>query len=126
KSPSRQRKKRDKVIINLIPIMDGVFIVVFCLLITASTNRSFKIQTDLPGVKNIKEQKKNTPPPLSLTLNVQEDELTLTSGVSARNRKTLTRIKRDSDGNFDLEKLHQILVDLKIKHPKEESIVFEV
>jgi biopolymer transport protein ExbD len=69
--------------------------------------------SDAPPPKNEKE-------PLALTLTIQKKNLVLAKGIPSR---SFARVESTPDG-YNYEKLHDILVELKKKHPKDKDIIF--
>lgn len=121
KRPTSRRKKNRDQKLNLIPILDAVFIFIFFLLMSAQFIKIFEIGSDIPMVSNgppPKDQKK----PLALTLTIKKDKLTLSSGVPSRVVKTFGKV---ADNQYDLLALHDYLVQLKMQYTNENSIIFE-
>lgn len=121
RTPSNRRKKRVTQRINLIPILDGVFIFIFFLLMSSSFIKIHEIESKIPIVST------KTPPPtkkkpLALTLKLRKNTIKVYTGSPATLVKT---IARDSDGEYKLESLHNHLIRIKRKHVKEKTIVLE-
>ncbi len=55
--PTRKRKKKGYAPLNLVPIMDAVFIFIFFLIMSSSFVKMFEIQSDVPIISD-------APPPL--------------------------------------------------------------
>ncbi len=104
---------------NLIPILDAVFIFIFFLLMSAQFLDIYEIGSDAPAVKTISEEKKDDRPPLNLTLDITSSEITVKTGLD---EKVIKTIKHSKDG-FDLGALNATLADLKVKNPKENSVI---
>lgn len=121
RTPTSRRSKKKKESLNLIPILDAVFILVFFLLMSAQFVKIYEIGSDVPIVSN-QEPPKNKKKPLALTLTISKRGFTLKTGVPARTLKTIAKNK---EGNYNLLALHDTLVELKKRHVNEESIVFE-
>ncbi len=117
---SRKRKKPDEKL-NLVPIMDSVFIFIFFLLMSASFLKIYEIGSDVPIVSD-SEPPKNKKDPLALTLTVDVNEMILSKGIPSR---TLRKFKKLPDGEFNYEELHTVLIDLKKQHLDEDTIIFE-
>lgn len=117
---SRKRKKPDEKL-NLVPIMDSVFIFIFFLLMSASFLKIYEIGSDVPIVSDA-EPPKDKKEPLALTMNIQTNEITLSTGVPSRPYK---KFQREAGGEFNYEDIHATLIDLKKKHLDEDSIIFE-
>lgn len=121
KAPSRRKSSKEIKKPNLIPILDSVFIFIFFLLMSANFIKIFEIPSDVPIVSNQPppKTKKN---PLALTLKIYRSSLVLSRGVPS---KTIRSFKKNANGDYDLESLHNYLVNLKQRYSSESSIVFE-
>ena len=120
RAPSNRRKKKGNSRLNLIPILDAVFIFIFFLLLSASFVKIFEIDSNIPIVSTSAPKKENKKP-LALNLRINDINLTLYRGVPSRIAKTFKKI----DGQYDLETLHNYLVGLKKRYPKEKTIIIE-
>ena len=121
KRPTSRRKIRKDEKLNLIPILDAVFIFIFFLLMSAQFIKIFEIGSDVPMISSSpppKEQKK----PLALTLEIYKSQLSVKTGVPSRTVKT---IKNITDKEYDLISLHDFLIQIKKNNLNEESIIFE-
>ena len=103
-----QRKKTIEKL-NIIPILDAVFIFIFFLLMSAQFLEIYEIGSDAPSVKTA-ETMKDKKPPLNLTLDISKQGITIKTGLDGNVFKTITMT---SEGNYDLVKLKQALVDIK-------------
>ncbi len=119
--PTSRKRKKPEEKLNLVPIMDSVFIFIFFLLMSASFLKIYEIGSDVPIVSDI-EPEKNEKDPLALTLVIENNEITLSRGVPSR---TIQKFSREPDGEFNYESLHTVLVDLKKQHLNEDSIILE-
>lgn len=119
--PSSRRKKRAEERLDLVPIMDSIFIFIFFLLMSAQFLAVMEIGSPVPIVSDA-EPPKNQKDPLALQLSIKQDELVLTKGLS---QHLVARIPRLTDGNYDLPKLHEILVSIKKDHVDDEDIIFQ-
>lgn len=117
---SRRKVKRDEKL-NLIPILDAVFIFIFFLLMSAQFIKIFEIGSDVPMVSS-SPPPKNQKDPLALTLEIYKSKLILKSGVPSKTIKIFDRI---SDESYDLVSLHDFLIGIKKNNLNEESIIFE-
>jgi biopolymer transport protein ExbD len=120
KVPSSRRKKKTEEKLNLVPIMDSVFIFIFFLLMSMQMIKVMEIGSDVPIVSDREPPKQKDP--LALVLNVTPAELVLTKGL---NPVVVGKYPKLESGEYDLEKLHQTLVGLKINNLDEDSIVLE-
>jgi len=119
--PSHRKVKKagsDK--INLVPILDAVFILIFFLLLSSQFISIFEINSDVPLVSA------NDPPPkkkpLALTVEIREKALWVFSGVPSRLE---TQIPKNEEGEYDLIALHNYMIEKKRKHVEERSIIIE-
>lgn len=120
RAPSRRKRKEPAPRLNLIPILDAVFIFIFFLLMSANFIKIFEVQSDVPIVAvNPPKNKKN---PLALTLKVKGTGFVLYRGVPS---SYLAKINKMPSGEYDMEQLHTYLVKLKKRYAKERDIVLE-
>ena len=115
----KSRKKNEK--LNLIPILDAVFIFIFFLLMSTQFIKVFEIGSDVPIISNTPPPK-NEKKPLALTLRIESKRLVVSTGIPS---KTVSVVGKLDEKEYDLEKLHSFLIDLKKKNLKEEVIVLE-
>ena len=120
-APSRRKSRRGISTPNLTPILDAVFIFIFFLLMSANFIKLFEISSDVPILSD-QPPPRNQKPPLALTLKITDGGLQFYSGVPARHLKTF---RQDAEGSYVFEEIREFLVEIKKKHPKENSIVFE-
>ena len=118
RKPSRKNFKYKFQRPNLIPILDAVFIFIFFLLFSADFINLFEINSNVPIVSNSPPPKKV---PLNLTLRITPKTLTLKTGLNGRVVKSF----RKSGTEYDLNALHQSLVQIKKRNPRERTIIFE-
>lgn len=119
--PTRRRAKKEKQGLNLVPILDAIFILIFFLLMSAQFVKIYEIGSDVPIVSNTPPPKTKKKP-LSLTLKITKAGFVLTTGVSQRVYK---RISKNKESKYDLLRLHDELVSIKRKNTTENVIVFE-
>lgn len=119
KTPSGRKKKQNLHSLNLVPILDSVFILVFFLLSSYNLTKIFEIESNVPIVSS------KTPPdkkiPLALTIKISEEEIIVYTGSPAIIHERIGKVTSD----YDLEKLHTGLVALKQKYPHEKSVIIE-
>lgn len=118
-APSKRRKRRPDDKLNLTSIMDAIFIFIFFLLMSANFIKVFEINSPIPMVSE--EEPQDDKKPLALTLNIEEDRIDIFTGVPSALYK---KISRNTEGKYDLEALHQAMIELKNANPKEEAIIF--
>jgi biopolymer transport protein ExbD len=119
--PTSRKRKRPDEKLNLVPIMDSIFIFIFFLLMSASFLKIYEIGSPIPIISE-NEPPKIEKEPLALALTLETNELILLQGVPQRE---IRRFKRMPDGFFDYEALHTALIDIKKQHVTEDSIIFE-
>lgn len=121
KLPSSRRKKRPDEKLNLVPIMDSVFIFIFFLLMSAQFIHVMEIGSPIPIVSD-QEPPKPEKEPLALQLIIQEKELVLTKGL---NKQVIGEFPRAADGTYALDELHTKLLEVKKLDAAEETIIFQ-
>jgi len=119
--PTKRRNKKQDEKLNLIPILDAVFIFIFFLLMSAQFIKIYEIASDVPIVSS-SPPPKNDKKPLALTLKITNSGFTLSAGIPSKNIKS---IKKTSEGEYDLLSLHDYLIDVKKRNKSEKSIVLE-
>ena len=121
KIPRSRKRKKPEEKLNLVPIMDSVFIFIFFLLMSASFLKIYEIGSDVPIISE-DEPPKDKKDPLALTLRIDQNEITLLQGVPS---KIFQKFQRQSNGSFNYEELHSALINIKKEHIDEDSIIFE-
>jgi biopolymer transport protein ExbD len=119
--PTSRKRKKPEERLNLVPIMDSVFIFIFFLLMSASFLKIYEIGSDVPIISDA-QPPKDQKDPLALTLTAKSDEITLSRGVPSRQFK---KFSRQADGEFNYDEIHEVLIDLKKQHVDENTIIFE-
>ena len=114
----KAKKKKGIAKINLIPILDAVFIFIFFLLMSAQFVEIYEIGSDAPQISTIKQDSKKDP--LNLMLKITKEKITVTTGVNEKKHST---IKRTAEG-YDVQKLKSVLNAIKSKNIAESSIIF--
>lgn len=109
------RKKKKVARLNLIPILDAIFIFIFFLLMSAQFLDIYEIGTDAPISASIDEDSKKKP--LNLTIEINKNSIILKTGLNGDIKKQL---KHDQ-----LEDLNIFLSDLKGEHPEENSAIIK-
>ncbi len=121
KTPTSRKKKHSHQRLNLIPILDAVFIFIFFLLMSTQFIKIFEIGSDIPIVSNQPPPKTNKKP-LALTITIKGNGFEVATGLPS---KIVKRIQKDSNGQYNLTALHDFLVGLKKKHQSENSVILE-
>ena len=120
RAPSRRKRRGSQKRLNLIPILDAIFIFIFFLLMTANFLKIYEVQSDVPIVSSAPPPKNLKP--LALTLKVRATGIEVFKGVPQR---MIKRIGKNADGEYDIEKLHTYAIELKNRYKKERSIILE-
>jgi biopolymer transport protein ExbD len=110
----RKLKKPEK--INLVPILDSVFIFIFFLLMSAQFLDIYEIGSSLPMVREVPEQKKDKDP-LNLVLEVSKSQVVVKTGI--KNPVSRTFASEDKD------KIKDYLRELKRKNPDESTMILK-
>ncbi|CBW26246.1 putative membrane protein [Halobacteriovorax marinus SJ] len=113
-----RREKKEIPKLNLIPILDAVFIFIFFLLMSAQFVEIYEIGSDAPAIATIDTQKSDEKP-LNLTLKISNNEIEIKTGVEGTTKSKITKLGEE----FDLSKLKKILIDIKLKNIEERSII---
>ena len=113
-------RKRKKTIerLNLIPILDAVFIFIFFLLMSAQFVDIHEIGSDAPAISTIESQKDKRPP-LNLVLDIDKKSIVVKTGLDGYIQKTIPM----KEGKYDLKELVTILRKIKSQHIEEQSII---
>ena len=109
-------KKREK--LNLIPILDSVFIFIFFLLMSAQFLQIYEIGSDAPAVKTT-DSIKDDKPPLNLTLVIEKGRIVIKTGLPEKTYREIANVNND----YDLGKLLNELSLIKQNNQKEKSII---
>lgn len=121
RAPSGRRKSRSNTAkLNLVPILDAVFIFIFFLLMSASFLNLFEISSDVPIISSTPPKSKKVP--LALTIIIRNQGIQVATGVPSKIRKSFGR---SQDGKYDLESLRTYLFDLKKRNIRESTAIFE-
>lgn len=107
-------KKPEK--LNLVPILDSVFIFIFFLLMSAQFVDVYEIGSSVPMTKEAKEEKQEKDP-LNLTVEVTKESIIVKTGL--RNPRSKT---------FEVgaqEQIKDYLTDLKRTNPKENTMILK-
>jgi biopolymer transport protein ExbD len=105
-------KKPEK--LNLVPILDSVFIFIFFLLMSAQFVDVYEIGSSLPMTKDAPEQKEKKDP-LNLTLEVTKEQVVVKTGLRSPASRTFAAT--------DKAKIREYLRELKAKHPGENTMI---
>lgn len=117
------RKKKEAPKLNLIPILDSVFIFIFFLLLSTQFVQTHEIGTEAPSVRSTDMPHKKDP--LNLTANIDTQGIVLTTGLNDKVYRKIAMTEVDDKKQYDVEKFKKTLSEIKSKHVKETSIVFK-
>lgn len=107
-------KKLEK--LNLVPILDSVFIFIFFLLMSAQFVDVYEIGSSVPMTKEAKNEKEEKDP-LNLTLEVTKTQIVVKTGLrSPRSRTFASEQKKE---------IKEYLTELKRQHPKENTMILK-
>lgn len=110
----RKIKKMPK--LNLIPILDAIFIFIFFLLMSAQFIDIYEIGSDAPITTSVSQPKPDKEP-LNLTLEIRKEKIVVKTGLDGNVYKSLSE--------KELAKLNDILIELKNQNPKENSAILK-
>jgi biopolymer transport protein ExbD len=118
----RRRKKSGR--LNLVPILDAVFIFIFFLLASSNFIRMYEVGSDIPTISYEASNEEQDKPKekLDLVVKVFPDSIQLFSG---KNKKKELSVAIDSKGNFNQNMVRSKLIDLKLKFPTEDLVLLE-
>ncbi len=114
----KAREKKEIPKLNLIPILDAVFIFIFFLLMSAQFVEIYEIGSDAPAIATI-DTEKSDEKPLNLTLKISSSSIEVKTGVEGAVKTTITKLGK----SFDLPKLKKVLIDIKLANIDERSII---
>ncbi|MBF0299656.1 MAG: biopolymer transporter ExbD [Oligoflexia bacterium] len=117
KLPSARKKKRATAQLNLVPILDANFILIFFLLMSSNFIKIMEIASDIPIISSKTPPPQEKEVPLALTIKILSDGFAIYTGIPS--------VLQTKIPNYDLESLHNYLVLLKQKHPQEKMAILE-
>ncbi len=110
----RKIKKPEK--LNLVPILDSVFIFIFFLLMSAQFVDVYEIGSSVPMTKEAKVDRDDKDP-LNLTLEVNKSQIVIKTGLKKPVSRTFASEQKDE--------IRKYLTDLKRQHPKETTMILK-
>lgn len=118
---SRRRGEKRQIELNLVPILDAMVTLIAFLLFTTSFFAVVSIESPFPqtSVEAVREKIKTKP--LQLTLTLREKDVEIWSPFDKIAPK---KIPNPAAGQPDVRAIHDVLVAIKQKFPKETKIVF--
>ncbi len=127
--PSSRRKSKSQTIeLNLVPILDALVTLVSFLLFSTAFLSIVSIDSPVPLVApaptQIEELKEK---PLQLTATIQKEQIVVTDWTASREAHTIPSVLDPKTGElrYDLEKFHQILVEIKHRFPNELKVILK-
>jgi biopolymer transport protein ExbD len=114
----RRIEKKEIPKLNLIPILDAVFIFIFFLLMSAQFVEIYEIGSDAPAIATV-DTEKDDKKPLNLTLKISMSSIVIKTGVEGSISSTIPRIGKE----FNIEKLKSALKKIKLENIDERSII---
>ena len=118
--PSARRKSRsqEEIELPLVPVMDAFVTLIAFLLMATSLLSVTLIDTPVPIVSNMPDDNKEKP--LNLTVTIEEENLKLSSQFDLIPAQVFPK----TDKNYDIDKFHLALIDIKKKFPKDRKVIF--
>ena len=115
--PSTRRIKRRPKPLNLVPILDAVFILIFYLLMSAQFFKTYQIGSDYPLASNkpAPPQKKES---LNLKINIKKDLIEVFTGMDENLERSFP-----IEGISSLMMFNKFLVDKKRQYPDEKVAI---
>lgn len=110
----RKLKKIEK--LNLVPILDAVFIFIFFLLMSAQFVDVYEIGSSLPMTKESTD-KKDDKDPLNLTLEISKETIIVKTGLKEKRSRSFASTQKDE--------LKAYLTELKRQNPKENTMILK-
>lgn len=110
----RKLKKPEK--LNLVPILDSVFIFIFFLLMSAQFVDVYEIGSSLPMTKEAKHDKQEKDP-LNLTLEITKEQIVVKTG--------LLQPRSRSFASTQTKEMKEYLTELKRTYPKENTMILK-
>ena len=112
-------KKRFSCKPNIVPILDAVFIFIFFLLMSAEFIKFYIINSDAPAIKMVDSLGNNQDRPLNLALEILPNRIIIKTNPEGQVRNVLSM----KNGDYDWDKLLEIIITLKKKNIEENSII---
>lgn len=107
-------KKPEK--LNLVPILDSVFIFIFFLLMSAQFVDVYEIGSSVPMTKEAKDEKQEKDP-LNLTLEISKEQIVVKTGLRNPRSRTFASEQKTEMKDY--------LAELKRQNPKENTMILK-
>ncbi|MCY4643434.1 MAG: biopolymer transporter ExbD [Bacteriovoracales bacterium] len=117
----KQIKGSHRYRLNLIPIMDAIFIFIFFLLMSAQFIKFNEIASEAPNIKYLEEEQQGEDEPLNLTLDLLEDRIVVKIKASGQVQKVLPLLEGKNE--YDLKGLLREIKSLKENHIDETFVI---
>lgn len=117
---SRRRSNSAEINLNLVPMLDALVTMISFLMYTMAFLSLTMIESPLPMVSSEQNQAQLKERPLQLTLTVNEKDVLLWSPFDQIPQMT---IPNKDDNSPDYLKLHEALIGIKQKFPKENKVI---
>lgn len=117
---SRKQTPSGPKVPDLTSVMDAIFILLFYFIMFISFEIYKEIATVAPQISESEPQEDKKP--LALNLKIDPQGVSVFLGVPAVLQKTFPK---NSDGKYDLENLHNFLIEIKKKNPTENLCIVE-
>lgn len=114
----KEKQKEQK--LNLVPIMDSVFILIFFLLFSTKFIEMHEINADTPVVKEVPDDQDPEKNPLNLILRLESKKITMTIGLDEKIHSTF---KPGKEGEFDYKKINATVAKVRNRKKKEQTVV---
>lgn len=102
--------------LNLVPILDSVFIFIFFLLMSAQFVDVFEIGSSLPMTREVPADKQDKDP-LNLTLELTQEQIVVKTGLKNPQTRTFASTKTDEMKTY--------LRELKQRNPEENTMILK-
>lgn len=125
---SRRKSSSQEVSINLVPMLDALVTLVAFLLFSSAFMAIVFIDSPAPLLAPPSEQiDQIKDKPLQLTAYIQENQIMISDWSGSREKHVITNIADPKTGEmkYDFERLHQTLVEIKNRNPKETKIILK-
>ena len=113
---STRNKKIER--LNLIPILDAIFIFIFFLLMSAQFIDIYQVGSDAPVISEV-DQEKNDKDPLNLKLKITRNQIVVTTGLDDQVVQKISH----KNGEYNYKLLKETLSKIKKKNITEKSII---
>lgn len=111
---AKKKKKLEK--LNLIPILDAIFIFIFFLLMSAQFIDIYQLETEAPVTQAVSKEEIKDKEPLNLKVIINDKNVVIKTGLSTSKSKSFDSTEEG------LKNMQQYLTKLKKSHPKEKTV----